>query len=66
VRRLWRWTVILLLVELLAAVAFGLWLRARLEAPVRVLGLLPAAQPLDVRHAAAPVLDPCEREQQIG
>jgi hypothetical protein len=65
-RRLARWTLVLLVLEFLLALAFGLWLRARLEAPVRVLGLLPAAQPLHVGHAGPAVLDPRQREEQVG
>ncbi len=73
-KRLGRWVLILLALELVAAFWLGARIRARFEEPVRIIGSapprpgpgLPAALPLDILDARPVVLHAGEHEQEIG
>ncbi len=54
-----------LLISLLIGFAIGLWIRTRMERPVRYIGSAPT-YPLDVRYASAVILEPRQHEQPIG
>lgn len=66
VKRLGKFFLILLAIELMLAFWLGHRIRARFEAPVRIIGALTAPLPLDIGDPRPPVLDPREYEQQIG
>lgn len=65
-KRLGRFVLILLALELVLAFWLGSRLRARFEAPMRIIGALAAPLPLDVGQLRSPVLDAGEHEQQVG
>lgn len=66
VRRTLRSVAIALAISFAVGLAAGTWLRCRMERPPTYLGeLLPAAFPLDVADAGAPVLDAREHEEQV-
>lgn len=67
-KRLGRWVLILLALELVLAFWLGDRIRARFEAPVRIIGAvrLAPAGPLHVGQVGAPVLDAGHHEQEIG
>ena len=74
--RVVRHILLALLFSLLAGLAFGTWIRLRLERPTFYLGAVGACevrvadsgagQPLDLGNPRAAVLDPRQREEQIG
>jgi hypothetical protein len=65
-KRFTRLVLLLLLVELVIAAAFGTRVRRQLEQPATYLGSVVAPQPLDVGEAGAAVLDARQHEQQVG
>jgi hypothetical protein len=64
--RVLRGILLSLLLSLLVGLAIGVALRSRLERATSYIGLAPAAAPLHVAAAVAPVLDAREHEQQVG
>ncbi len=52
--------------SLIVGLAIGTWIRTRLDAPVRLIGLVAPTLPADVGDTGPCVLDPRDREEQIG
>ncbi len=65
-KRFGRWLLILLALELVLAFWLGSRMRARFEAPVRIIGALAPSFPIHVGNSGPMVLDPGEHEEQIG
>jgi hypothetical protein len=65
-KRFTRIVLLLLLVELVIAAAFGTRIRRQLEQPVTYLGSVLAPQPFDVGETGAAVFDARQHEQQVG
>ena len=63
--KMFRILAVIIVLELIAAFAFGRWLRSVSEGPAYYLGSA-ASQPLDVGDVRAPVLEPGQHEQQVG
>lgn len=65
-KRFGRWLLILLALELVLAFWLGSRMRARFEAPVRIIGALAPPLPTHIGNTLPMVLDPSEHEEQIG
>jgi len=66
VKRLTRFILWLLLLELIAAFAVATAIRIKLEKPVRYIGSALPALPHHVDDAGTPILDAGQHEQQIA
>ncbi len=65
-KRLGRWVLILLLLEMVLVFALGVRMRRQVDAASRYIGLGAPRAPLDVGHPGARVLEPGQGEEQVG